>query len=149
MIKFNSLKVQISVLLITIILTLNILTLMLTHNIVKSEFNDLLKSRGENILKSISSTLEFSLNSENPSFLESSLSELVGRKDILFLKVYDLSGDVFTETGKIQITDTLSEEILAKIKEGENITLLKEIKYQKVLDCYFPVYGGMRKGKVI
>ncbi len=149
MIKFNSLKVQISVLLIAIILALNILTLILAHNIVKSEFNTLLKSRGENILSSINATLEFSLNSKNPSFLESSLSELAERKDILYLTVYDLSGDLFTEKGKIQITDTLSEEILSKIKEGGTITAVTEIKFQKLLDCYFPVYGGMRTDKVI
>ena len=89
MIKFNSLKVQISVLLIVVILALNILTLLLAHNIVKSEFNTLLKSRGENILSSINPTLEFSLNSDNSSFLESPLSELVERKDIIYLKVYE------------------------------------------------------------
>lgn len=149
MIKFNSLKVQISVLLIAIILALNILILILAHNIVKSEFNTLLRSRGENILSSISSTLEFSLNAENPSFLESTLSELSTRKDILFLTVYDLSGNLFTEQGKIEITDTLGAELMVKIKEGETITSIKEINFQKLLDCYFPVYGGMRADKVI
>ncbi len=149
MIKFNSLKVQISVLLIVIILALNILTLILAHNIVKSEFNTLLISRGENILSSISSTLEFSLNSKNPSFLESSIFELGERKDIIFLKVYDISGNVFTETGKVQIADTLSAEFMVKIKEGETLTPVKEIENQKLLDCYFPVYGGRRADKVI
>lgn len=149
MIKFNSLKVQISVLLIAIILALNILTLILAHNIVKSEFNTLLRSRGENILSSISSTLEFSLNANNPSFLESSISELAERKDILYLKVYVLSGNVFTETGKVQTTDTLAADIMVKIKEGETITSVKEIGKEKLLDCNFPVYGGMRADKVI
>ncbi|MEJ2354636.1 MAG: methyl-accepting chemotaxis protein, partial [candidate division WOR-3 bacterium] len=149
MIKFNSLKVQISILLIAIILALNILTLILAHNIVKSEFNTLLKSRGENILTSINSTLEFSLNSKNSSFLESSLSSLSERKDILYLKVYDISGAVFTEIGKIETADTLPAEIMNTIKERKTISPIKEINNQKLLDCFFPVYGGMRADKVI
>ena len=109
MIKFNSLKVQISVLLIVIILAINISILISANIIVKSEFDTLLKSRGENILNSINSTLEFSLNSKNPSFLESSLSELAERKDILYLKVYDPSGKTFTKVGEIEVEDTLSK----------------------------------------
>ncbi|MEO0292879.1 MAG: methyl-accepting chemotaxis protein [candidate division WOR-3 bacterium] len=146
MIKFNSLKVQISILLVFIILFINLLTLYSSRFIIKTEFETLIKEKGENLLSSINSIVELSLSSQDTTIFSSTLSEIMKRKDILFLKVYNSFGDIFAKDEKIQIEDTLPRKIMNNVIMGKGFSITREIKKEKFLDCFFPIFSPEREG---
>ncbi len=147
MIKSNTLKGRISILMVSSLIGITVLIGVISFFSTRSNFRTLLEERAAAIIQAIGPTLELGLYAENLALLEPPIKGLFGQEDIIYSSAYNLSGINLIQKSEIDFDLELSKELLERVKQGEFISQLRKVKGQSFLDCLGPIYPLEITGK--
>jgi len=113
---------------------------------LRSRLRLLLEDNANSLVEAIGPTLELGLYSEEVSMLKSPVKGLLSQNNILYVSVYNLSGENLIEKSKIKFEQQLKDEEIEKVKKGESIPNIRKGGGRQFLDCVAPVYPLESKG---
>ncbi|TEU01491.1 MAG: methyl-accepting chemotaxis protein [Candidatus Stahlbacteria bacterium] len=140
MIKLNTLRGRISILLLISLTGITILIGSISFFSTRSNFRTILEERAATIIEAVGPTLELGLYAENLALLEPPIKGLLAQRDIIYSSAYNLSGFNLIRRSEIDFDFELDKKLLEKVKQGEFISQLRKIQGQSFLDCIGPVY---------
>ncbi|MCK4225833.1 HAMP domain-containing protein [candidate division WOR-3 bacterium] len=140
MIKANSMKSKISILLGSSIIGITIIIAILSFFVISFNLRSLLRDRAATIIQAIGPTLELGLYSENVIWLESPVRGLLDQKDIIYSSIYTLDGENLIQQSEINFDLVLSEDLLKRVKEKEFISYQMKLGEKVFLDCLGLIY---------
>ncbi len=140
MIKLNTLRGRISVLLLISLTGITILTGSISFFLTRSNFRTILEERAATIIEAVGPTLELGLYAENLALLEPPIKGLLAQRDIIYSSAYNLSGFNLLRRSEIDFDFELDKELLERVKQGEFISQFRKVRGHSFLDYIGPVY---------
>ena len=142
MMKIKTFKARITIPMISIFFIYAVLIFFVLFSYISKNFRRIMVSQSLLSVRNLGYASELGIFTEDSTYLQAPLNKMIKSKDVLFIQIYNSTGNIIIKRNKIEIDTTfLDSEKINKITTRDGVYKWSNTHKSYFLDVYLPVYS--------